>query len=67
MKEAIDNPELVKTMGKAAREFALDKLDWDKIADEFIELFRSRQIEHPLGEGADRTRAAVLNQWTGLV
>lgn len=67
MKEAIDNPDLVKEMGKAAREFALDKLDWDKIADDFIELFRSRQVPHPLGEDADRSRSAVLNQWSGLV
>ena len=67
MAEALD-ADTRKALGQNARKWAEENLDWDSIAESFIDLFRSRMaVNHPLGEGKDLTRAAELNQWTDVV
>ncbi len=44
-----NNPKEAKKRGKAARQFALDHLDWDNIAKQFDELIESRVgMVHPM-------------------
>ena len=44
-----NNPKEAKKRGKAARQFALDHLDWDNIAKQFDELIESRiGMAHPM-------------------
>ena len=50
MKIAQDNPELRKTLGNNARQFAIDNLDWEIIVDQTEKiLLKSAKTKHPLG------------------
>jgi glycosyltransferase involved in cell wall biosynthesis len=35
----IDNPRLCKEMGKNGRKLVMEKLTWDKVADQMMELY----------------------------
>jgi len=61
MKDATDGKATHK-LGQTAREWAVENLNWDTIAVEFEELFRSRLEEpHPLGEHANKDRLHALS------
>ena len=55
MQSAIDNPDLVAEMGRNARDFAVENLDWEVITDQAEQiLIKASKTEHPLGRLASR-------------
>tara|TARA_B100001094_G_C18155687_1_gene786303 strand:+ start:284 stop:1663 length:1380 start_codon:yes stop_codon:yes gene_type:complete len=49
MKDAYDNPDLVKDVGANARVWAIENLDWDMLTDQLESiLYKAAETEHPL-------------------
>ena len=62
MAEACDKKKRTQ-LGKQARKWAESNLDWDNIAVEFEELFKSRlNTPHPLGDAVNTDRLHSLGQ-----
>jgi glycosyltransferase involved in cell wall biosynthesis len=54
IQDAYDHPELVKSKGEAARNWAVENLSWDILTDQLEELIHTvAESEHPLGENAE--------------
>ena len=53
MQTAIDNPEIVEELGRNARDFAVENLDWEVIVDQAERILRkAATTKHPLGRHA---------------
>jgi glycosyltransferase involved in cell wall biosynthesis len=53
MQSAIDNPEIVEELGRNARDFAVENLDWEVIVDQAERILRkAATTKHPLGRHA---------------
>ena len=54
IQEAYDHPELVKSKGESAREWAVKNLTWDLLTDQLEELIHNvAETKHPLGDNSE--------------